>query len=270
MEKYEHHFTNTIMVWSFGLILGVLFGLVVLGWWLWPVQWVDLSPEELLYQYQVEYLNTTIEAYGFTGDVSTAQARFFALGANAETALAEIVQNPGSLPPQLVADFSQQVAGVPVDTLATQPIETPETTTGLNPWIAVLAALLFIFVGAGVTYLVVRGKESQAVEEAAIPYEAAPVEEAAADESLEIEPAMDEAVFEEPIAEDSGLPVDTRTDAVEEWYPLSSEVEEAQAVTEDTGLDLPPFLAAAGAATVAGIAASEIFRRRTRRRRYFG
>jgi predicted flap endonuclease-1-like 5' DNA nuclease len=278
MDKYENHFTNTVLVWSFGLILGVLFGLVVLGWWLWPVQWVDASPEQLLYQYQVEYLNTTIEAYGFTGNTSVAQARYFALGTNAETALAEIVQNPGSLPPELVAAFSQQVVGVPVDTLASKPVETPKTTTGMNTWIAILIALFFLFIGGVATYLVVRGKRRQEEEVGAIPYEAATEEEAEA-EDLEAEPILSQADFEEPFAEETGLPEETRATVSEEWYPLSSEAEleeapvdlevapaEQEAAPEefiaapagDTELDLPPFLAAAAAGAAAGYVASEL------------
>ncbi len=293
MDKYENHFTNTVLVWSFGLILGVLFGLVVLGWWLWPVQWVDASPEQLLYQYQVEYLNTTIEAYGFSGDTSVAQARYFALGANAETALAEIVQNPGSLPPELITEFSQQVVGVPVDTLASKPVETPKTTTGLNPWIAVLIALIFLFIGGVVTYLVVRGTRRQEGGLEAVPSEGALEEEAAAEDTLEVEPILSQADYAEPYTIEDELPDETRTTNSEEWYPLSSEAEqgavpaepetvpaeletvpadqeavlaeqeyvpaEQEAAPADRGgLDLPPFLAAAGAAAAAGYVASEL------------
>ena len=71
MDEYGKRLTNSLLTWGFGLILGLLFGLIILGWWLWPVQWVDASPEDLLYQYQVEYLTTVIEAYGYTGDTAT-------------------------------------------------------------------------------------------------------------------------------------------------------------------------------------------------------
>jgi predicted flap endonuclease-1-like 5' DNA nuclease len=258
MERYEKNFTNTVLVWIFGLVLGLLFGLVVLGWWLWPVQWVDSSPAELLYQYQVEYLNTAIEAYGYTGDTSVAQARYFALGDNKETALAEIVQNPGNLPPELVSEFSQQVAGVPVDTLATQPIETPKTTTGLNTWIAVLVALLFIFIGVVATYLILRGKRRQEAEEGVIAYEAAPEEEQVAEELIEVEPILSQADFEAPLVEETELPEYTRADVAEEMFSISGEEEAETGVQEVEGLDLPPFLAAAGAAAAAGFAAAEL------------
>ena len=257
MEKYEQRFTNTVLVWTIGLVLGVLFGLIVLGWWLWPVQWVDASPEQMLYQYQVEYLNTVIEAFGYTGNTSTAQARYFSLGANGETALAEIVQNPGSLPPDLVVQFSQQVAGVPAETLVTQPIVTPSTTTGLSPWIAVLAALAFIFIGAVVTYLVVRGRDRQETEEGGIAYEA-PAEEQAYEETGETEPILTQADFEEQPVEEMEIPEATRTTEVEEWYPLSTDADEELPTREDDDLDLPPFLAAAGAAAVSGAVAAEL------------
>jgi predicted flap endonuclease-1-like 5' DNA nuclease len=258
MEEYENRLTNSLLTWVFGLIVGVLFGLMVLGWWLWPVQWVDASPEDLLYQYQVDYLNTVIEAYGYTGDAATAQARYFALGTNAETALAQIVQNPGNLPPLLLAQFSEQVAGVPTETLAGQPVEVPKTTTGLNPWIAVLFALIFIAVCAVVTYLIFRGRERQEGEIEYIEYEAASLDEVETSAAAEYEPTVSETVYELPEKEEAPLPTESSEELAEEWYPVPEQVEAAEAGVESKEMDLPPFIAAAGAGMVAGIAAAEM------------
>ena len=40
--------------WSIAgaFILGLIIGLVVLGWWLWPVQWTDATPGQLAPEYQ--------------------------------------------------------------------------------------------------------------------------------------------------------------------------------------------------------------------------
>ncbi len=257
MDEYGKRLTNSLLTWGFGLVLGVLFGLMVLGWWLWPVQWVDASPEDLLYQYQVDYLTTGIEAYGYTGDTATAQARYFALGSNAETALAEIVQNPGALPPLLLSEYSEQVAGIPVDTLALQPVEVPKTTTGLNPWVALIFGLLFIALGAVVTYLIFRGKEDEAADVEYIEYDAAPLEPMDATEPAFIETGYDEEVLEEQVEDDVLPAMDAGEEAGEEWYPIPEEYAAGEPEVDAEGMDLPPFIAAAGAAVVAGAAAAE-------------
>jgi len=256
MDEYGKRLTNSLLTWGFGLILGLLFGLIILGWWLWPVQWVDASPEDLLYHYQVEYLTTVIEAYGYTGDTATAQARYFAIGSNAETALAEIVQNPGALPPLLLSQFSEQVAGVPVETLALQPVEVPKTSTGLNPWIGILFGLLFIALGAVVTYVIFRGREDAAAEVEYIEYDAAPLEPMEAREPAANETGYVEEVFEEQVEGEALLPVDDVAETEEEWYHVQEAQAEGEPEEKAEGVDLPPFIAAAGVAAVAGAVAA--------------
>lgn len=257
MEEYQNRLTNSLVTWGFGLLVGVLFGLIVLGWWLWPVQWVDASPENLLFQYQVDYLNTVIEAYGYSGDAATAQARYFALGSNAETALAQVVQNPGDLPPLLLAQFSEQVAGVPVGTLAGQPVEVPRTTSGLNTWIAIIVALLFIAIAAVVTYLIFRGKESEETQVEYIEYESESLAQPASAEPADQEAEAAETYYELPGEEEVQTPGDTSLEPSDEWHPVQSDEEtfESDAVSKD--MDLPPFIAAAGVGAVAGLVSAE-------------
>ncbi len=96
---------------AIGFLVGAIFGLVVLGWWIWPVDWVDSIPSELVYQEKVEYLRTTIEAFGQNNDVGKAKTRYESLGEDAQKALTEIAQNPGTIPVDVVLNFSNQVAG---------------------------------------------------------------------------------------------------------------------------------------------------------------
>ncbi len=233
MEKYENRFTNTILVWGSGLVLGVLFGLIILGWWLFPVKWVDASPDMLLYDYQVETLRTTVEAYGYNNDATAAKARYDSLGENKETALAEIAQNPGSLPEPLIASFSQEVAGVPMDQLATQPIETPQTTSGISPWVAIILLIIFLVIGGLLTMVILRGRERG--QAAAVPAEAPPVVEAPVEEMPATMEA--EAVSAEASGEEALMP-EGEAEAVQEA---------GEAVPTDR-MDLPPFLAAASVA----------------------
>ena len=46
-------------------ILGLVIGLVVLGWGLFPVQWEDATPDALSQQYQQYYVRAVADAYSF-------------------------------------------------------------------------------------------------------------------------------------------------------------------------------------------------------------
>ena len=91
-------------------IIGMIFGLVVLGWWLWPVQWVDASPADLQKDYQTSYLEMAIEAYAFTGDAAAAQQRFAALGEKGPELLKALAKNPPpQLDPYIIGSFAAAV-----------------------------------------------------------------------------------------------------------------------------------------------------------------
>ena len=220
MERYERRYTNPVLIWGSGLVLGVLFGLMILGWWLFPVQWVDASPSDLLYDFQVETLRTIIEAYGYNSDAAVAEVRYDSLGDNKETALAEIVQNPGSLPPTLIDSFSAEVAGVQPSQLAAQPIEQPRTTTGLNPWVAIISVIIFLLIGGLLTFWILRGRE--------LKEEPAPVEE--------------QVMIEEPPAEEILAPAVIATEAMAAAEEPAMEVTEIQAIEPETEVEtLEPF-----------------------------
>lgn len=49
-------------------VVGLIIGLVVLGWWLFPVEWTDAGPQHLAEADQELYLRTVAELYAFEGD----------------------------------------------------------------------------------------------------------------------------------------------------------------------------------------------------------
>ncbi|MBP8002618.1 MAG: hypothetical protein KA314_26860 [Chloroflexi bacterium] len=62
--------------WSFPLfLLGVILGWLVIGWWLWPVEWINVDPWQLSAEGQRAYLAAVAEGYALTGDVTVMQAR---------------------------------------------------------------------------------------------------------------------------------------------------------------------------------------------------
>src|SRR4030042_5847538 len=62
------------------LLLGTVFGLVVLGWIVWPVQYIGTTPEMLRSDIQLDYLRMAVDSYSVNGDAILARSRFEALG----------------------------------------------------------------------------------------------------------------------------------------------------------------------------------------------
>ena len=60
-------------------VLGVFLGLVVLGWWLWPVQWTNTDPADLKPSHKEAYLQMIADSYALTGNAEVASARLKAL-----------------------------------------------------------------------------------------------------------------------------------------------------------------------------------------------
>ncbi len=61
------------------LVVGVLFGLVVLGWYVWPVQWTDAAFKDLRAVDQQEYVKLVASAYQMDMDGTKAKQRIAAL-----------------------------------------------------------------------------------------------------------------------------------------------------------------------------------------------
>ncbi|MFN2179344.1 MAG: hypothetical protein ACK2UV_07655 [Candidatus Promineifilaceae bacterium] len=61
--------------WSMlaAFVVGLLIGLVVLGWWLFPVEWTDATPGQLAEPYQQAWVRAVSELYAFTNDTMMVQ-----------------------------------------------------------------------------------------------------------------------------------------------------------------------------------------------------
>jgi hypothetical protein len=91
MDSINKYTSQPLVVGIIGLVVGTLFGLVVLGWWLFPVQWTDASPADLTHEYQVDYMRMSIDSFAVNGDAALAQSRYNALGEDANQVYLEIV-----------------------------------------------------------------------------------------------------------------------------------------------------------------------------------
>ena len=127
IEKYRkivlENLKNPLVTAALGLILGLIIGLPVLGWWLFPVQWKDAGPQQLRSDVQEEYVRMMVESYAYSHDPQIALARWRELGDNAPQILQK-VQMDTSLNQNEVAAFSTLV-GVTY----TAPLQSAQPTT---------------------------------------------------------------------------------------------------------------------------------------------
>src|SRR5215216_310551 len=87
---------NMRVVLILGVVLGLLLGLII-GWGLWPVQWINGTPDVLREDLQKDYLRMTIDSYNRTGDPNLAMQRWNNLGDSADTVYGMLVTDPGYL-----------------------------------------------------------------------------------------------------------------------------------------------------------------------------
>jgi hypothetical protein len=138
-----------------GLVIGSLFGLVVLGWYVWPVEWVDATPAQLSADWQDEFLRMTIELYSLNGDAVKAQERYVALGPAGPEALNRIMQNPAPLSSDAIASFTTNVVAT-----APAPAAEEQGFDLIYLLIAVICLILVIIIVLAVVFLL-RGKAPQ-------------------------------------------------------------------------------------------------------------
>jgi hypothetical protein len=105
MDAIREQMNRPLISGIIGLVVGLLFGLVVLGWYVFPVKWINANPVDLRYEAKVEYLRMAISAYGQDHLADKAKQRYEALGPDAEKALSDIANNPEGQNPQVVQAF---------------------------------------------------------------------------------------------------------------------------------------------------------------------
>lgn len=87
MEKIKEMFKKPLALPLGALLLGMILGLVVLGWGVWPLEWVDAAPADMQMDYQRDYLCMTIDSYIRNQDSGLVQLRWKGLGENASELL---------------------------------------------------------------------------------------------------------------------------------------------------------------------------------------
>jgi hypothetical protein len=132
MDAIREQFNKPVVVAAASFVVGLIIGLVVLGWALWPVQWEDAAPSHLHVGYQEDYLRMAIDSYGLRPDSLLAKQRFDDLGEAAPTILADIQANPAPQDLNAVNAFSSAAQAVPVAPAETAVVPEEEAEGGSN------------------------------------------------------------------------------------------------------------------------------------------
>jgi hypothetical protein len=56
MDKIRQLVGKPLVAAVIGFVLGLIIGLPLLGWWVFPVQWTDAAPQHLRQDVKVDYL----------------------------------------------------------------------------------------------------------------------------------------------------------------------------------------------------------------------
>lgn len=101
--------------------VGLLIGLVVLGWYVFPVQWTKAGPGDLAGGYREDYLAMVAESFARNGNAGLARNRLRTFDAAAINQAAEALNKQGLVvEAQQVRALSGLVPGAPVAAVATQ------------------------------------------------------------------------------------------------------------------------------------------------------
>jgi len=205
METFQDYARKPWAAALFGFVIGAIFGLVVLGWWIWPVQWTNATPAHLSAEWKTDFLHASIVSFSQNGDVAKAQERYKAIGKDADKILSEIAMAPEGLSDGLIGEFKNVVgsaAATPATTETGQPaLPTQTSAAAVEPeekesgsiWPALLAFLCVLFLAliAVLAYLFIFRKRKSSSSEPSPATEAAEARRHAA--FTEYKPTEEEA-----------------------------------------------------------------------------
>jgi hypothetical protein len=174
MNKILDYLKNPLFSGIAGLIVGIVIGLFVLGWGLFPVEWTNAEPSDMYIDFQKDYLKGAIYSYSADGNKEEAIRKYEALGPNAGSVLDQLMMD-SSIDAQVIAKFTDLI-GTGTGTISTvepgitQPpaaVVTPGTEKkGISSAIllAILCIVLLAIGGALVYILFIRKKGTIAQE----------------------------------------------------------------------------------------------------------
>jgi hypothetical protein len=159
MDALREQLNKPLWIGIAAFVGGLLIGLVVLGWWIWPVQWTDAGPADLREEYKESYLRMAIDSFTVNQDATIAQQRIADVGENADELLAEISADPQSQSSESIQAFILFAGGQPIMATPTA-AGTPSAARSLLPWLCVITLVL---AGALVVLFLVRNRSLRTI-----------------------------------------------------------------------------------------------------------
>lgn len=153
-----------LVIGVLALVVGLILGLVI-GWGLFPVEWVNAPADLLRQDLQDEYLRMSIDSFSVNSDINLAAKRYTDLGDNAFSLLQNVKANPGKLDQNSIAKFEQVLTSKNV--LVPMTTDTPSAAgTGSSNMIVTIAVvfggLVAIVVVGATAFWFLRGSRRSA------------------------------------------------------------------------------------------------------------
>ena len=168
MEKIRELIKNPLYAAIAGFVIGMIIGLPILGWWLFPVKWKDLDASTLRQDLKDQYLCMVVDSYRVNQNAELAKARLDAMGVNIQSSpyLFDTLQKGGcnyaaddmsvlALKSALLGTIPS-VTGTPAvsGTVIPMPTQTiPVKTKSTSGWLLGVLCAVFLLIGGTLIYI---------------------------------------------------------------------------------------------------------------------
>jgi hypothetical protein len=158
MERIKSLLKKPFALGVIGLLVGLIIGLVVLGWWLWPVTWVNGAPSNLSEAYQTHFLCMTIDSYIRNNDQNLMNMRWGSLGDNGRALLQKLNYKDCHFSSSAEIDNFRTMMNVSALPSANQNLTANQSITSTNNPISwfLLFCVLTLAAGGALAYLLIK------------------------------------------------------------------------------------------------------------------
>jgi hypothetical protein len=180
MEKIKSLIKQPLILGGSALLIGMIFGLVVLGWVVWPLEWINGAPVNLSPDYQRQYLCMVIDSFVRNQDQNLMRVRWSSLGNGNIDLLKSLTSTECRFTSNAEIDSFKtimNVTGSP-STIQTPNSSVPVSTSSRISFLPVLLFCLLTLVAGGSLLYILNKKtklnsraEKKEVQKAVVPEE---------------------------------------------------------------------------------------------------